>query len=173
MEAEERVGFVVSKIKPVAEVNFRSSVVDDDCLGAVVYHSCNHIVITRELVNILNNDELAAILAHEIAHLQSPNRKTVLILLGDYSFWALCFWLITGSRRAVLIKKFFHDQELYCDAEAVNICHKAGFNRIGMLSALEKIKAKRKRGILIKLSEMIEPFHPKIEKRIAVLLEIV
>ena len=81
--------------------------------------------ITYELINILDDDELAAVLAHEIAHLQSPISEEVAVARRQV-YSSSVFRLEFGSDEKRIVKELLHTEEFYADARAVEILRKAG-----------------------------------------------
>lgn len=109
----------------------------------------DHLIVTDALVGLLEDDELAAVLAHELTHLEhrhaeqsilhsSSTLLLVAALTGDLS-------TLTGfaaSLPIVLLQKgYSRDLERAADAGAAHRLHDAGIPAEAFVRALEKLDA--------------------------------
>lgn len=175
MEKElERLNLIVNKLRSVIDVNFQ--VEPRYYVEGSEFYICvcpdNTIFITVGLVCLLDNDELAGALAHEIAHTESPNRKKHLDFLQKYGYLEnsfsgrMIYWfsLVFDRSRMLSVIEFIHAEEFRADARSAQILEFAGFGKTGMTNSLKKILAtfghKRHKDTLI---------HPSIRARIEAL----
>jgi hypothetical protein len=111
-------------------INYTFHLVADDSIVNAFTVSGAHVYVTTGLLNFVNSDdELAAILGHEIAHSDKKHctRKLQLLILGerslgDYGKLAANFALVLGS-------PFGQSDEYEADREGALLAHKAGYDK--------------------------------------------
>ncbi|MDC9701633.1 MAG: M48 family metalloprotease [Alphaproteobacteria bacterium] len=129
-----------------------------------------HLYLTRGLLALVNDeDELAAILAHEIGHLvasHSSKRHEEMVFLKRPSENRL-----VERRKKDLLARFSRQQELEADQIGMKIAVKAGFDPFASVSFLESIirdtkDRKRRFGRQHAGSELLSTTHPSPPERI-------
>lgn len=161
-------GYHVKVLDSMSEVNAFST-------------SGGHIFVTRALLSCTaSEDELAAVIAHEIAHIQlhhsidsikaSRNTGAVLSTLGAAASAAGMGVTELGNKMSEIVNDaienlvnsgFSKDQEFAADSLALTLLYDAGYSpeaMTGMLSAIQKIQGGKKGGIY--------KTHPSAESRL-------
>lgn len=127
------------------EVPFRVYVVDDDVLNAFAAPG-GHVVIYREIIDRANDpQELAGVLAHEMAHEVEGHPASGLVETLGYGI----FSLLTpgggeiGSEVAagIVTSKFSRDDELEADASGIALLNKAGIDSRGLARFFDTMDA--------------------------------
>ncbi|MBU1061951.1 MAG: M48 family metalloprotease [Candidatus Omnitrophica bacterium] len=148
----ERVINVGNRIASVAdrkEVNYTFRVIDKDEVNAFALPG-GYIFVYRGLVEkVDSDDELASIIAHEIAHVVA--RHSIKRLQGGLGYNILQILMVvsgTSGRDAgnvdkalgQLMMSYSREDEALADRLAVRYLEKAGFNPWAMVDFLEKLK---------------------------------
>lgn len=131
------------------------------------------IYITTGMLNILENEsQLAAVLAHETAHVTSRHvvkqlqerRATdlALVLIGRITDVDLNNRL-TRIGEFLLFQRFSREDEFEADRVGTRLMTQAGYNPQGMVQLLEKLNAMESRGVVISFLQS----HPTSEERAA------
>lgn len=177
------------------------SVADVDCTFRVVQHvrgqrrqataqaNSRMVTITAELVDVLDNDELAWILGHELAHLQLRHGERLQAHIGDTvdsfvdtlrsdharrrrrgqgtfsrGLQTLAIGALGGVAASALAANKQQSHEFEADALASVLARKAGFNPGAGAAVLKKVH----RGVLPRqgILERIFSTHPDTQARI-------
>lgn len=176
-----RVNNIGQKIVAVCDrknLTYRFSVLDDKSINAVSLPG-GFIYVDRGLVDFVkNDDELAAVIAHEVAHVVAKhsikrlqaamglNLLTIIAAVGGGSDAA------GGTDLAALsmVTAYSREDELLADRLGARYMRKAGFNPRAMVVFLERLKEKS-------LNEPLRPggyyarTHPYISERISIIKE--
>jgi predicted Zn-dependent protease len=153
---------------------YRFAVIDDTTPTAMATPG-GFIIISRGFVEMMENeDELAAVLAHEVAHVShrhsEKNIKNInQINLGKDIVKNLAndpnnkdLKMFTDAIATGLDVTYNKDQEMHADEEAVSILKKAGYAPIALKNILERIPANN--DLLSK--------HPRTAERLSKLAEL-
>lgn len=162
--------------RPDLFVGYRFAVVDDDTVTAVSTPG-GFVLISKGLLKLTQNeDELAAVLAHEIAHVaQGHSQKNIKnqsqLKLGKEIVQGLAndpnnkdLKQLTDSIEMGLDITFNKDQEVQADSDAVSILRRAGYAPIALKTILDRIpenndilsKHPRSEARLEKVNEMVD-----------------
>jgi Zn-dependent protease with chaperone function len=128
----------------------------------------NTIFVTDSLVSLLNQDELEAVIAHELGHLFYDHGTSMLL---RSSFITISTMLLVGPdpsfvhalALALIDASFSQAQELQADAKGVQILKTLGQNPDSLASALEKLS--QQLGESSELASYIST-HPRTDERI-------
>jgi len=152
-----QVGRRVSSVSDRQDIGYKFSVLEDKELNAFTLPG-GFVYINEGLIKILNDDELAYVLGHEVGHVAARHiakklqtNMTYQLLLG-IAFVGLGAGgnspAAQGAAQGVdtiygLVGLGYSRQDEYqADALGVKYAYKAGFNPNAAISALEKIKEK-------------------------------
>ena len=148
-ERVRRVGQRIASVSDRKEVNYTFSVIDKDDVNAFALPG-GYIFIFRGLVEKVDtDDELAAVMAHEIAHVVA--RHSVKRLQGGIGYNILQILMAaTGAASqdarkidaafGQLIMSYSREDEALADRIAVRYLKKAGFKPMAMLDFLKKLQ---------------------------------
>jgi len=135
---------VINSPKPAAFNGYHVAILDSDTVNAFA-SSGGHIFITRGLVAAAKTeDALAAVIAHEIAHIQLSHGIRAIKSSRDTEDW-LSQFNFSGAQiiAARLNAGFSQTQEFDADIAALSLLAAAGYNPqalVDMLRELEKIQ---------------------------------
>jgi predicted Zn-dependent protease len=130
-----------------------------------------------QLTELRSRDELAGVLAHEMAHLEADHftrisRKASLVLIP-----AIAAMIVAGGQEAVVASAlaiaqayqlhFSREMESEADRRAVNALGRTRFDRLGLLGAMEVIQ--RNQNLLPQEVPSHLSTHPVMESRLAFL----
>lgn len=173
-ERVREVGKRIAAVSERQEVNYTFRVIDKDEVNAFSLPG-GYIFIFKGLVDKVDtDDELASVIAHEVAHVVA--RHSVKRLQGELGYSILQILMVaTGSAKGQdigridnafgqLIMSYSREDEALADRLAVKYLKKAGFDPMAMLSFLKKLQEVSKK-------EPIRPYrdyrsHPYIADRI-------
>lgn len=173
-ERVREVGRKIAAVSDRQEVNYTFRVIDKDEVNAFALPG-GYIFIFKGLVEkVDSDDELASVIAHEVAHVVA--RHSVKRLQGGLGYTILQLLMIasgSASSRDIgnidnafgqLIMSYSREDEALADRIAVKYLKRAGFDPMAMLSFLKKLQEVSK-------EEPIRPYrryrsHPYIADRI-------
>jgi len=148
-ERVRKVGQKIASVSDRKEVNYTFSVIDEDDVNAFALPG-GYIFIFRGLVEkVDSDDELAAVLAHEIAHVVA--RHSVKRLQGGVGYTILQILMVatgTASQDArkidaafgQLIMSYSRKDEALADRIAIGYLKEAGFEPMAILDFLKKLQ---------------------------------
>lgn len=135
------------------------------------------VYVTKALVDKVNENELAAVLGHEIAHITARHGVKKLQAYRLYTLLAIALMSKRQTREAakftaqalnILSLGYSQEDELLADRLGANYTYKAGFDPRASLTVLKKLQEeKKKKGIR---SSWLST-HPPTSERIAALEE--
>lgn len=172
----ERVIEVGKKIAAVSdrkEVNYSFRVIDMDEVNAFALPG-GYIFLFKGLVEKVDtDDELASVIAHEIAHIVA--RHSVKRLQGGIGYTILQILMVAtgtsaGDARRIdnafgqLAASYSREDEALADRIAIRYLKKAGFNPVAMISFLKKVQEANRNAPLRPYSSYRS--HPHIADRI-------
>ena len=148
-ERVRKIGEKIAFVSDRKEVNYNFRVIDEDEVNAFALPG-GYIFIFRGLVEKVDvDDELAAVIAHEIAHVVA--RHSIKRLQGGVGYNILQILMVatgttTGDARRIdaafgqLIMSYSREDEALADRTAIRYLKKAGFDPMAMLDFLEKLQ---------------------------------
>jgi len=174
IERVNAIGKKVASFSHRQDLEYHFFVVEDKQLNAFALPG-GFIYVNTGLLEIVNDDELACVLGHEIAHISARHSvKAMQAALGYDVFLNIVF----GSAKSQNIRllgsvlfdlihlKYSRQDEKLADRIGILYAYKAGYNPEGMVSFFEKLKASNDKDgggeWLVFLRS-----HPSIESRIA------
>ena len=155
------VGKRIASVSDRKEVDYTFSVIDEDEVNAFALPG-GYIFIFRGLMErIDNDDELASVIAHEMAHVVA--RHSIKRLQGGIGYNILQLLMVAaraGGREASRINEAFgqlvmsysRDDEILADKLAIKYLKKAGFDPEAMIDFLKKLQEVHREG-------PIRPYH--------------
>jgi predicted Zn-dependent protease len=140
---------VVNSPNPYIFNGYRVAILDSNEINSFST-SGGHIFLTRGLVNaIRSEDSLAAVLAHEIAHIQLKHNITNALLEVDASdadqFAAIFYESVEEIAAVLKTNGYSHEQEFEADNLALNLMALAGYNPKAYLDMLRDLSAAQSR----------------------------
>lgn len=175
----QRVDFIGEKLAGVCErrdINYRFGILDDKEINAFALPG-GYIYVFKGLLDICQtDDELAAVLAHEIGHV--TERHAIKHLQGSLGYTALSFLTalanpkgIDGRARQVadlafisMMLSYSREDELQADELSIKYMKAAGYDPKAVVTVLEKLKESRQKGPLRIYSAFRT--HPYVSDRI-------
>ncbi len=131
-------------------------VIDDSKLNAFALPG-GPVYITKGLVEKTNEDELACVLGHEVAHIAARHGVKKLQAYKLYTLLSLALLSKKETREAgkftaqafnLLALGYSQEDELLADEKGVTYAYRAGYDPRGMITLLEKLREEeRKKGI--------------------------
>jgi len=175
------IGERVAAVSDRRDLEYKFYVVDDKTLNAFTIPG-GHVYIFRGLYDKLDDDELAAVIAHEIGHVAARHIvKKMQASLGYQLLSTIALIAYTqgqddknkkragyvayaGATAFNLVQLGYSRQDEYeADELAVKYSKAAGFDPDGMRRALEALRAEEKKGMPV---PYILRSHPYIDQRI-------
>lgn len=135
---------IVTKNKLPKEIKFQ--VVDSTEVNAYA-DANNQIVVYTGLLNLVeSNDELAGIIAHEVGHIMKSHcyKQTFANIALNYATSQITNEKAAASAQIVsslTSNKLSREQEYDADYTSADLMYKAGYNPLGLISALNKISS--------------------------------
>jgi beta-barrel assembly-enhancing protease len=170
---QERLDIIGQRISAVSDrqdLKYTFGIIKDDEFNAFAIPG-GFVYVNSGLINEANDDELAAVLAHEIGHIAA--RHSVKRLQANMGYQILLN-IALGKDKAGAISEvlnityniialgFSRQDEFLADKLSVKYSYAAGFNPYGMITFFRKLENNKKSGTdLVFLSS-----HPPIKDRI-------
>ena len=169
----KQIGNKLTKVSDLKEMNYHFKILNIEGPNAFSIPG-GYIYVTHDLFDyVQSDDELAGILAHEIAHVihnhalkqtRDNTKFTLLTILGA---------LLTGEPNVAVLGKlttitflnqYSREYEEEADLTAINLLIKAGYNSVGFLTFLERLYTREmfKPGVNLGIFQT----HPETENRI-------
>ena len=170
----DEIGERIAEVADRKEVNYTFRVIDDEDVNAFALPG-GYIFVFKGLVDkVESDDELASVLAHEVAHIVA--RHSIKRLQGGLGYNILQILMVvsgsTSTRDArkidsalgQLIMSYSREDEALADRFAIKYLREAGFDPNAMIGFLEKLKEVHRKA-------PIRPYtsyrsHPHISDRI-------
>ncbi len=181
IERVESIGERVAAVCDRQDLDYKFYLIEDKTLNAFTIPG-GHVYIFRGLYDKLDDDELAAVMAHEIGHVAARHIvKKMQASLGYQLLSTIALIAYTsgqddkksrnagyvayaGATAFNLVQLGYSRQDEYeADSLAVKYTKAAGYDSDGMRRALEVLKAEEKKGIPV---PYILRSHPYIDQRI-------
>ena len=132
-----------------------------------------HIIMTKELFNALEEDEVVAVIAHEIAHVTQRHGMQALIRSSAwFAFSVMMFGAapVLGYVPILAELTYSQEQEMEADCIAVQILERAGYPPISMADALARLAELHGQDVLTPRDENVISgifrTHPPIAERV-------
>ncbi len=148
-ERLKRIGESIASVSDRKEVNYTFTVIDEDDVNAFALPG-GYIFIFRGLIEkVESDDELASVVAHEIAHVVA--RHSIKRLQGGIGYNILQILMVATntSRRDArnidaafgqLVMSYSREDEALADRLAIKYLKDAGYNPMAMIDFLEKLQ---------------------------------
>lgn len=132
---------VINSPKPASYNGFYAAIIDSDEINAFATPG-GHILITRGLIAAAKSeDALAAVIAHELAHIQLRHGMRAIRSSRDTEDWVRQFMFFGGQIIADRINAgFSHTQEFDADIIALSLLAAAGYNPNGLIEMLLELE---------------------------------
>lgn len=166
-----RIGNFVALQSGRRNIHYHFKIINRDKLNAVAVPG-GYIYLYKRLVQETNNDELACVIGHEIAHVEA--RHGVKRLQKVLGYKLLLNLALEGKGKAdivrysnfifdLILKGYSRKDELQSDKVGIRYAYQAGYDPEAMLTFLRKLKDKERYSPI-----KIEFFrtHPLVENRI-------
>lgn len=172
----EDIGKKIVSVSDRKEIDYEFNVLDDDEVNAVSLPG-GYIYVNRGLIEkVDNDDQLAGVLAHEVAHIVARHSIKKLQALNSYSVLRLLTAVAVPDSGQVgnaadyafmeLLMGYSRDDELLADQLSARYCSLAGYDPHGMINFLEKLQDINRRRPLRPKSYF--KTHPYVPDRIRV-----
>ncbi|MFH1458193.1 MAG: Maf and M48 domain-containing protein, partial [Candidatus Omnitrophota bacterium] len=174
-ERVENIGRKVASVSDRQDIDYHFEVLDDEEVNAVSLPG-GYVYVNKGLVDVVDNDDqLAAVLAHEIAHIVARHSIKKLQAFQGYSLLRVLF-VVTPETQAVgtasdiafgqILLGYSREDELLADQLGARYLKLAGYNSRAMIDFLEKLERINKRKPLKPKSYFRT--HPYVPDRIRV-----
>ena len=173
-ERVKQIGERVASVSDRKEVSYTFRVIDDDDVNAFALPG-GYIFIFRGLIEeVESDDELASVIAHEIAHVVA--RHSIKRLQGGIGFNILQILMATtrtpdinrvNAALGQLIMAYSREDEALADKTAVKYLRKAGYDPMAMIDFLKKLQEVRRKSPARTYSAYRS--HPLIADRIRII----
>ena len=160
--------------RPDLFLGYRFAVIEDNSLSAMSAPG-GFIIISKAMVELTKNeDELAAVLAHEVAHVSQRHAEKNIknsnqISIGKTILKNLAkdpdnkdLKVFSDSIALGLDTSFNQDQEIAADREAINILNSAGYSPLALRQVLERMP----------LNTDLMSKHPQSKERLSIIKEL-
>ena len=152
-EYVQGIGRKIASVSDRQDLTYSFTVLDSEELNAFAIPG-GSIYINRGLVDVLDEDEVAAVLSHEVAHvaarhaakrIQSQMGYQLLMTIALYNVnkqdEKLAKTVAQGSASIfqLVLLGYSRQDELLADQLAIKYTHKAGYNPWGMVTSLKKL----------------------------------
>lgn len=144
------IGQRIASVSDRKEVNYRFRVIDDEDVNAFALPG-GYVFVFKGLVDKVDtDDELASVIAHEIAHIVA--RHSIKRLQGGVGYSILqILMVVTGSASSSdvrgidaafgqLLMSYSREDEALADKIAIKYLKRAGYDPFAMMSFLEKLQ---------------------------------
>jgi len=140
---------VINSPRPASYNGYYIAILDSDTFNAFAT-PCGHIFITRGLIAcVKSEDALAALIAHELAHIQLRHGMRAIRSSRDTQDWVSQFMFSGGQEIANRINAgFSQTQEFDADIAALSLLTAAGYNPNGLIDMLKELEKVHGSGIM-------------------------
>jgi len=168
-----RIGRRVAASSDRQDLEYTFRVVNDRELNAFALPG-GFIYVNKGLMDAANDDELAGVLGHELGHVAARHSvKNMQAALGYQLITSIVFGVnqnqtlsrAMGACFKVINLGYGRKDELLADKLAIRYSKKAGFDRNGVITLFEKLKAEEARRGMGSALEFLSS-HPNIDERI-------
>lgn len=178
LERLNRIGQKIALASDRQDLKYSFYLIEDKSLNAFTIPG-GHVYIFRGLYELLDDDELACVLAHEIGHASARHpAKRLEAALGYQILSTIALAAYQKGKRQkkqtayiayaastafnLAILGYSREDEFQADELAVKYSHKAGFNPRGMIGVFKKLEEKQEKGFPV---PYILRSHPYLKER--------
>lgn len=145
----------------------------DDELNAFALPG-GYVYFTERMWRIMNPDERAAILAHEITHCDHRHAIDQMIKENQRAIWMLPLMVLSGGSaagylisigNAVISQRYSRKMERDADESGLKLMKAAGFNPAGAVTSMKKLLSVESDNNRYEMSAMFAS-HPETKKRV-------
>jgi len=160
IERVERISSRIVEVLDRQEISYYFYIIEEDDNGKSQVNAFalpgGYLYIFKELLDMLSDDELAFVLAHEAGHIVSRHSIKRLQAAMGYNLALIAsagvskdpgFTQGLSFALAQIIVGYSREDELNADSLAVKYCQAAGFDPVAGFAALEKLYAENKKEI--------------------------
>jgi len=174
----EDIGKLIASVSDRKEVSYTFKVVDEDDVNAFALPG-GYIFVFRGLIEkVESDDELASVVAHEVAHVVA--RHSVKRYQGGFGYTVLQILMVmtgagatearnTNAAIGQMVMSYSREDEALADRMAIKYLKKAGYDPMAMLSFLKKLQEVHRDAPLRQYSSYRS--HPMIADRIRMIKE--
>ncbi|MCX7927974.1 MAG: M48 family metallopeptidase [Candidatus Omnitrophica bacterium] len=170
----QQIGQRIAQVSDRQDLTYQFAIVDDKTLNAFAIPG-GYVYIHKGLMDAANDDELAAVIAHEIGHIAARHSvKQIQAVLG----YQLVLSIVTGGRTnssalndalSVVFELvnlgYSRKDEFLADKLAVRYTRRAGYSPLGIITLFQKLESEKKKSPNLNLVFLSS--HPPITERIA------
>lgn len=171
-----RLGERIVEVCDRKSLTYRFSIIDEDSINAFALPG-GFIYVNRGLIDFVQDDnELAGVLAHEVAHVVAKHSIKRLQAVLGLNLLRIAS-AVGGGAKAVagtdlaaisVLTAYSREDEVLADRIAARYMREAGFNPIALVSFLERLKDK-KRNEPLRRAGFYARTHPYISERISII----
>ena len=160
IERVERISSRIVEVLDRKELNYYFYVIEEDDKGKGQINAFalpgGYVYIFKDLLDLLDDNELAFVLAHETGHIVSRHSIKRLQAAMGYNLLLIASAGVAGDPQftsglsfalAQIIAGYSREDEFNADALAVKYCEAAGFDPLAGIDALEKLYTENKKEI--------------------------
>jgi len=167
----DKIGARIALVSDRQDLKYHFNIVDDKEFNAFAIPGGN-VYVNSGLIQAANDDELAAVVGHEVGHIAARHSVKRLQAVLGYQLIAAIALGASGQAQVlqavdvvfnVVVLGYGRKDEFLADKLGIKYAHAAGFNPYGMITFFQKLQkeAKSTNFNLVFLSS-----HPPIEDRI-------
>lgn len=175
----QAIGQKVASVSDRQDLEYSFTVLDSEELNAFALPG-GGVYINKGLTDILDEDEIASCLAHEVGHIAARHAvKRIQGQIGYQLLMTIALYEVgkkdrklaktvakgAGSVFELILLGYSRQDELLADRLAIKYAHKAGYNPWGMVTSLRKLKSHSKERKLWRPLVILRS-HPYLEDRI-------
>jgi len=167
----DNIGNRVAAVSDRQDLEYHFSIVDDQEFNAFAIPGGN-VYVNSGLIQAANDDELAAVVGHEIGHVAARHSVKRLQAVLGYQLIAGIALGVSGQQQIsqavdvafnVVVMGYSRKDEYLADKLGVKYSKAAGFNPQGMVTFFQKLQKEAQR---VKFNLVFLSSHPPIEDRI-------
>ncbi len=152
IERVKRIGNRIASVCDRRELEYHFKVIKNKDINALSTPG-GYVYVNKGLLDKANDDELAAVIAHEIGHIAAKHAVKAMQADMAYSVFAGLIFSRVGSREVqrganiamnLIMLGYSREDEFEADKLGVKYSYYAGFDPNGMITFLEKLQSEEK-----------------------------